>query len=96
MSVEFSLDPETLALRAKPVPTIRFHPDNAEHYALTNGELELHSVTRTEAGNLEISATARGKMVRQTKDGAEHNDAQEFRAKFDLRNVASRGAIPLP
>lgn len=99
MRVEISLDPQTLQLKTKPAPTIRFHPEDGEgFYAMTDGTFEIESVTRIDADNFAITASAHGVMTGQTSETIAHNpeDAVEFSARFDLQRVSNRGAKSLP
>ena len=101
LTVEASLDPETLDLKTRPAPSILFHPDDDDDdrfYAMTDGVFEIESVTRIDADSFAIIANAHGVMTGQTNRDVVHNpdDAVEFRARFDLRRVVNRGAASQP
>lgn len=99
MRVEISLDPQTLQLKTKPAPTIRFHPNGRDgFYAMTDGTFEIENVTKIDNDNFAITASAHGVMTSQTSETIAHNpeDAVDFSARFDLQRVSNRGAEPLP
>ena len=99
LRVEASLDPETLDLKTKPAPSIRFQPEDGNgFYAMTDGVFEIESVTRNDADSFALIANVRGVMTGQTSETVVHNpdDAVEFSARFDLRRVVNRRAAPLP
>ncbi len=97
LRVEVSLEPETLDLKTRPAPSITFHPDDGNgFYAMTEGALEIESVTKIDTDSFAIIAVAHGVMTGQTNHDVVHNpeDSVEFSARFDLRRVVNRGAVP--
>lgn len=97
--VEVSLDPDTLQLKKKPAPSIRFFPKGEDDfYAMTDGTFEIDSVTRIDANNFSIVASARGVMTGQTGEPVVHNpdDPVDFSARFELQRVSNRGDVSLP
>lgn len=95
LKVEFSLDPETLEMRTKPAPTISFHPAGSDtFYALTDGVLEIESLTQIDPDSFSIIGRASGMMTGQSGWEVVHNpdDPIEFSAEFDLKRVVNRDA----
>lgn len=93
MRVEISLDPETLDLKTRPAPSVRFYSeDDDRFYAMTDGTFTVESVTRIDSDSFTIIASASGVMTGQTSETIAHNpdDALEFSAKFDLQSVVNR------
>lgn len=74
LKVEFSLDPETLEMRTKPAPTISFHPAGSDtFYALTDGVLEIESLTQIDPDSFSIIGRASGMMTGQSGWEVVHN-----------------------
>ena len=99
MRVEISLDPDTLDLKTRPAPSIRFYPeDDNRFYAMTDGKFAVESVNRINSDSFAITATASGVMTGQTSEMIAHNpdDMLEFSAYFDLQEIVNRGTAPLP
>lgn len=99
LQVKFSLNPETFELKAKPATAIRFYPtDDGSFYAMTEGVFKIDHVTRLDANNLAIIASAEGIVTKQNSETIAHNpkDLVKFSARFNLQKIANRGSIQLP
>lgn len=92
LRMEFSLDPQTLKLKDKPKFSVRFFPAgdrNENFYVLTDGSMELDSVTRIDEGTFAMAGRITGTMLLQESEKAQPaaDKAMPFEASFSLNRV---------
>lgn len=92
LRMEFSLEPETLKLKEKPKFSVRFFPAgdrSGNLYVLTEGSMELDSVTHVDEETLTIAGRVTGTMLFQESERAAPaaDRGMTFTASFSLDRV---------
>lgn len=94
LEIEFSLDPETLAM-TDIEPTVRYFPERwvfSDYYGLTEGAMVLDELVENEDGSWHVSGQVTGLLSHQTGLTLEHNpaDVLPIDVTFVIHNLAQR------
>lgn len=96
--VQFNLDPDTLTITDEDSVEVKFYPRGSsydDYYALTQGQVLLHSVERVDEHTLSMSGVIRGVLSWQDDYDFQHNpdDTLSIEATFDIAQVVASDVV---